>query len=87
MDFNNRRTGKDATKPRALGLLGHSVVAIFHLRTPMSFYYTSYTIRSVLLLIWMFISEENTTFQKASRNGILKRQGSLEIALKKLYGR
>ena len=25
MDLNNRRTGKDATKPRALGLLGHSV--------------------------------------------------------------
>ena len=24
MDLNNRRTGKDATKPRALGLLGHS---------------------------------------------------------------
>ena len=23
MDLNNRRTGKDATKPRALGLLGH----------------------------------------------------------------
>ena len=28
MDLNNRRTGKDATKPRALGLLGHSVVAV-----------------------------------------------------------
>ena len=26
MDLNNRRTGKAATKPRALGLLGHSVV-------------------------------------------------------------
>ena len=25
MDLNNRRTGKDATKRRALGLLGHSV--------------------------------------------------------------
>ena len=25
MDLNNRRTGKHATKPRALGLLGHSV--------------------------------------------------------------
>ena len=25
MDLNNRRTDKDATKPRALGLLGHSV--------------------------------------------------------------
>ena len=25
MDLNNRRTGKDAAKPRALGLLGHSV--------------------------------------------------------------
>ena len=24
MDLNNRRTGKDATKHRALGLLGHS---------------------------------------------------------------
>ena len=24
MDLNNRRTGKYATKPRALGLLGHS---------------------------------------------------------------
>ena len=24
MDFNNRWTGKDATKPCALGLLGHS---------------------------------------------------------------
>ena len=24
MDLNNRRIGKDATKPRALGLLGHS---------------------------------------------------------------
>ena len=24
MDLNNRRTGKDATKPRALGLLGQS---------------------------------------------------------------
>ena len=24
MDLNNQRTGKDATKPRALGLLGHS---------------------------------------------------------------
>ena len=24
MDLNNRRTGKDATKTRALGLLGHS---------------------------------------------------------------
>ena len=24
MDLNNRRTGKDTTKPRALGLLGHS---------------------------------------------------------------
>ena len=24
-DLNNRRTGKDATKPRILGLLGHSV--------------------------------------------------------------
>ena len=23
--LNNRRTGKDATKPRTLGLLGHSV--------------------------------------------------------------
>ena len=27
MDLNNRRTGKHATKPRALGLLGHSVNA------------------------------------------------------------
>ena len=26
MDLNNRRTGKDATKPHALGLLGHSVL-------------------------------------------------------------
>ena len=26
MDLNNRRTGKDATEPRALGLLGHSVM-------------------------------------------------------------
>ena len=26
LDFNNRRTGKHATKPRALGLLGHSGV-------------------------------------------------------------
>ena len=26
MDLNNRRTGKHATKPRALGLLGHSVI-------------------------------------------------------------
>ena len=26
MDLNNRRTGKDATKLRALGLLGHSDV-------------------------------------------------------------
>ena len=26
MDLNNRRTGKHATKPRALGLLGHSDV-------------------------------------------------------------
>ena len=25
MDLNNRRTGKDATKPRSMGLLGHSV--------------------------------------------------------------
>ena len=25
VDLNNRRTGKHATKPRALGLLGHSV--------------------------------------------------------------
>ena len=25
MDLNNRRTGKDAPKPRTLGLLGHSV--------------------------------------------------------------
>ena len=25
MDLNNRRKGKDATKPRALGLLGNSV--------------------------------------------------------------
>ena len=24
MDLNNRQTGKHATKPRALGLLGHS---------------------------------------------------------------
>ena len=29
MDLNNRRTGKDATKPRALGLLGHSEHRIF----------------------------------------------------------
>ena len=28
MDLNNRRTGKHATKPRALGLLGHSVILI-----------------------------------------------------------
>ena len=26
MDLNNRRTGKDATKPRAPGLLGQSVI-------------------------------------------------------------
>ena len=26
MDLNNRQTGKDATKPRALGLLEHSVI-------------------------------------------------------------
>ena len=26
MDLNNRRTGEDATKPRTLGLLGHSVI-------------------------------------------------------------
>ena len=26
--LNNRQTGKDATKPRALGLLGHSVIDI-----------------------------------------------------------
>ena len=26
MDLNNRRTDKHATKPRALGLLGHSVL-------------------------------------------------------------
>ena len=29
MDLNNRRTGKDATKPRALGLLGHSGKTLF----------------------------------------------------------
>ena len=28
MDLNNRRTGKDATKPRALWLLGHMVIDI-----------------------------------------------------------
>ena len=28
MDLNKRRTGKDATKPRALGLLGYSVVSV-----------------------------------------------------------
>ena len=27
LDLNNRRTGKHVTKPRALGLLGHSVYA------------------------------------------------------------
>ena len=26
--FNDRRTGKDATKPRKLGLLGHSVMHV-----------------------------------------------------------
>ena len=30
MDLNNRRTGKDRTKPRALGLLGHSDLMAFH---------------------------------------------------------
>ena len=29
MDLNNRQTGKDATKPRTLGLLGHSEVHVY----------------------------------------------------------
>ena len=29
--LNNRRTGKDATKPRTLGLLGHSVVVMINI--------------------------------------------------------
>ena len=32
MDLNNRRTGKDATKPRALGLLGHSVLRKWYIK-------------------------------------------------------
>ena len=32
--LNNRRTGRDATKPRTLGLLGHSVDAIGKNITP-----------------------------------------------------
>ena len=31
MDLNNRRTGKHTTKPRALGLLGHSEILILSL--------------------------------------------------------
>ena len=31
MDLNNRRTGKDASKPRTLGLLGHSDVHIINI--------------------------------------------------------
>ena len=31
MNLNNRRTGKDATKPRTLGLLGHSGLLDIHL--------------------------------------------------------
>ena len=37
MGLNNRRTGKDATKPRAMGLLGHSGGTTSHLRPPMEF--------------------------------------------------
>ena len=32
MDLNNSRTGKHATKPRALGLLGHSEQSVFENR-------------------------------------------------------
>ena len=36
MDLNNRRTGEHATKPRALGLLGHSVLmfTLFRFKGP-----------------------------------------------------
>ena len=30
MDWNKRRTGKDAPKPRILELLGHSVIVSFY---------------------------------------------------------
>ena len=32
MDLNNRPTGKDATKTRALGLLGHSEHCVLYLK-------------------------------------------------------
>ena len=40
MDLNNRRTGKHATKPRALGLLGHC--GFYQMKT-----------RNSLLLSWV----------------------------------
>ena len=45
MDSNNRRTGKDATKPRALGLLGHSVFIEMMFSCEFNRYTTSVAIR------------------------------------------
>ena len=33
MDLNNRRTGKDASKPPTLGLLGHSEIVLKKIET------------------------------------------------------
>ena len=56
-----------------------SWVVTFHLRRPMAFYFSSYTIRPGLLLVWMFYSEDQAAFQYATQSGIPR--GTLGIII------
>ena len=49
-DLNNRRTGKDSTKPRALGLLGHS--ELYYLQTA--------PVKDVIILRKMLFTVQST---------------------------
>ena len=57
--LNNRRTGKHATKPRALGLLGHSVSR--HVAKRLSSYKIGLRARKVIN--YLFIYDLQSGFQ------------------------
>ena len=59
-----------------------SWVVIFHLRRLMTFLSLSYTIRPDVLIVWMFYSEGQATFQWATQIGIPR--GTLEIVIQEV---
>ena len=79
MDLNNRRTGKDPTKPRTLGILGHSEVGRYN-----NLFYDDRARRSVMNThsLEMLRSKSYSTYvikQNRSTEGCSKLKRSVDM--------